>query len=376
MRPIRTADFAWGNMHTMSTKTEADRIFNPVFDFIESLVDAGRLPSAVVAITSHNEVHGLRAYGAWPDGSPVSTDDIFLLFSVSKPFTAIAVAQLWERGNIHLHEPVMKYIPEFGENGKESISIWHLLTHTSGMNQKAFERILIEKPPPDIEILDAIRAAAVDIPCGRKKVYNSLTFSVLGELIRRLTGRDYDEYMRENIFAPLHMGDTSFYREGMDKKRVIPIVNPVELNVEHLVRGKYPAGSIFSTASDLISFGQTLLNGGARDGYTMLSPLTIANMTTPHSIGTDPFVNFDFNGMETGLGWLIPVWSRSLIYREMYGHHGAGKSMLWVYPKDDLALVFLSNDTGPSMFGQLDTICNVFSSCIGYRARIDQSAKL
>ena len=68
--------------------------------------------------------------------------------------------------------------------------------------------------------------------------------------------------------------------------------------------------------------------------------------------------------MEVGLGWLIPVNSHSLIYRKIYGHHGHGKSMFWVYPHDDLVLVLLSNDAGTEMIGQLDHINNVMATCV------------
>jgi len=347
--------------------TRAD--FHPLFDYVERIVRTEKLPTAVVAVASKDGLIGMEAFGTWPCGASVKTDDIYLLFSVAKPFTAVAVAQLWERGLLHLHEPVVKYLPHFGKNGKEAITIWHLLTHTSGMEQKVLERILTEKPPPEIDILGEIVSAGVERPCGAKKTYNYLlAFSTLGEIIKRVSGKGHDVYMREEIFAPLGMVDTSFYHGAMDEQRVIPVVNPFEMNVESFYRGKYPAGSLFGTAPDLVAFGQSLLNGGTRDGHSLIKPVTLRNMTTPHTMGIEPFDKPDFNGVEVGLGWLLPVQSHSLIQRDMYGHHGAGNSMFWIYPNDDLVLVFLSNYAAPAQQGfQWDYICNVFSSCIGLR---------
>ena len=351
----------------MPSESSSKGRFKPVFDYVREVVDERKLPTAVAAVGSKDGPIGVKAYGTWPDGRRVAVDDIYFLFSASKPFTALAVAQLWERGRLHLNEPVVKYIPEFGRNGKEAVTIWHLLTHTSGLEQKVFERILVEKPAPEIDILEEMNNARLEIPCGTKKTYNYLlAFSVLGEIIKRVTGKPHDEYMRENIFAPLGMKDTFFYHEGMDEGRMIPTVNPFDVNVESLAKGRYPAGSLFSTAADLLALGRTLLAGGARDGFTLLSPLTLRNMTTPHTVGLQPYDKADFNGVETGLGWLLPTGSRSLIYRDVYGHHGAGNSMFWIYPSDGLVFVFLSNYAAPAADGmQWDCILNVFSTCIG-----------
>jgi CubicO group peptidase (beta-lactamase class C family) len=233
------------------------------------------------------------------------------------------------------------------------------------MEDKVFERILAEKPAPDINILAEMVNAGLAIPCGTKKVYNNLAFSALGEIIKRVSGREHDRYMQENIFSPLGMKDTSFYHDGMDTRRVIPTVNPFEINVESFYKGKYPAGALFSTAPDLMVFGQTLLNSGSHKGHALLSPLTLRSMTAPQTEGIEPYDKVDFNGVETGLGWLLPLQSHSIIHRDIYGHHGAGNSMLWIYPKEELCLVFLSNYAGAAEKGfQWDYILNVFSTCI------------
>ena len=87
-------------------------------------------------------------------------------------------------------------------------------------------------------------------------------------------------------------------------------------------------------------------------------------MITTQTIGTGPFKAEDLNGMETGLTWLLPVNSRSIIYRKIYGHHGMGNSMMWMYPEKELAMVFMSNYAGPAIKGmQWEYILNVFSSC-------------
>ena len=349
----------------MITKMYSKDDFGSLLLYVENIVENRQLPCAVLGIASRNEVIGIDAFGTWPNKKRLKTDDIFLLFSATKPIVALAVMKLWEHGNLHLHEPVIKYIPEFAANGKENITIWNLLTHTSGMNQKIFERILIEKPAPVVDIYKEIVNAEIDDPCGSKKVYNNLAFSVLGEIIRRVSGTDYDKYMKENIFLPLGMKDTFFFSDDVDWDRVVPIVNPFEMNVESFYKGKYPAGALFSTAADLVILAQALLNNGLSKRFRLLNAKTLQSMTTPQTIGLQPFEKVDFNGVETGLGWLLPMRSHSIIYRELYGHHGAAGSMFWVYPKDGLVLVFLGNQVG-SITGefQWEYILNVFSSCL------------
>ena len=339
--------------------------FKKVFEYVEETVKEGKLPTGVLGIARKDSVIGAEAYGTWPDGKQVDINDIYMIFSVTKPIVAIAIMQLWERGRLHLNEPVSKYIPEFACNGKEGITIWHLLTHTSGMQQKAIERMLIEKPCPDLDIYNEFINACIDYPCGTEKRYNNLTFSVLGEIITRVSGMDYDVYMEENIFLPLGMKDTSFYKPDRDTKRIIPIINPFQINITELYEKKLPAGGLFSTLQDLLILGMTFLNGGFFNNYRLICTTTLKTMITPQTTGVRSYNTEDFNGMETGLAWLLPVSSHSIIYREIYGHHGAANSMLWIYPKAGLALVFLSNYTGPAIKGmQWDYILNVFSSCL------------
>lgn len=340
--------------------------FKKAYDYVLETVKLGKLPTGILGIAQKDRIISLEAYGTWPDGRQADTEDIYLIFSVTKPIVALAIMQLWENGKLHPNEPVIKYIPEFGKHGKESITIWHLLTHTSGLRQKAIERLLTEKPFPEIDIYSEFIESDTDYHVGAKKRYNNMAFSVLGEVITRVSGMDYDIYMEKNIFSPLGMKDTSFYKPGMPADRVIPIVNPLNFNTEGFYKMKLPAGGLFSTVRDLLILGQALLNDGLHNNeYRLICPATLRTMITPHTTGIAPFNTEDFNGMETGLAWLLPVNSHSIIYKNIYGHHGAGNSMMWVYPEEGLALVFLSNYCGPAIRNmQWEYILNVFSSCL------------
>ena len=124
------------------------KTFDRAFEFVRNLVRTGVLPTAVFGVADANTVLELQAFS--PHNVDCREDSIYHLFSVTKPFMGLALCQLWERGQLNLHEPVQKYIPDFGARRTDTVSIWHLLTHTSGIDQTFGE--LLSAPPDDDSI--------------------------------------------------------------------------------------------------------------------------------------------------------------------------------------------------------------------------------
>lgn len=341
--------------------------FKPVMDFLrQRMVAPDKLPTGIFGVADKDGILGIDAEGAWPDGKKVKVDDIYFLFSVTKPITGIAIAQLWERGLLHPDEKVEQYIPGFGVNGKENITIWHLLTHTSGIDERGLFRKPSEKPMKGQEFMDGVINAGTLFPCGTYKSYNTIAFSVLGEIINRVTGMDYARYMEENIFKPLGMKDTSFTKHKEEPDRVIPIYSDYMDDYSNYFDSALPGAGLFSTANDLLLLGRALLNDGEADGFRLLSPSTIKAMTKPQTIGI-PYYNPRNNvrGVEMGLTWFLPLNRHSIITNNIYGHNGAGDCMFWIYPESGLAFVFMTNhDCSSSEGADIDYIHNVFSACI------------
>jgi CubicO group peptidase (beta-lactamase class C family) len=348
----------------------APKDFKPVFQFVEGIVAPGKFPTGVLGIADRDGIIGIEAYGSWPDGHKVKTDDIYPLFSVSKPISSIAAMQLWEKGKLHLDECVEDYIPGFGKNGKENITIWNLLTHTSGVKEDTLNEMLSSGRFGEDDLNQAITEASVNFPSGSHKSYSPrMALSILGAVVKRITGLDFDSYMEEFVFKPLGMKDTSFRIRRKTPERVLPIQNSegyyYPREYDELV---LPAGGIFSTAGDLLLLGKALLNNGMSDGCKLLSPYTLKEMTTPQTTGI-PYWNAGPNmrGVEVGLGWFLPVNRHSIIKRNIYGHNGAGDCMFWVYPDEGLTFAFMTNyDFARDPQGaDIDMIHNVFSSCLG-----------
>ena len=176
---------------------------------IESGIERGLHIGAQLYVSQGGKRVADLAFGLAREGVPMTPDTIMLWMSSTKPITAIATGQIWERGKIALDDPVSKYIPEFGAKGKESITVRHVLTHTGGFRlavgpwtNDPWEQIVAQICDAEIEQGWTI---------GKTSGYHIASgWYVLGEIVRRVCGggRAYSQYLREEILEPLGMRDT------------------------------------------------------------------------------------------------------------------------------------------------------------------------
>jgi CubicO group peptidase (beta-lactamase class C family) len=173
---------------------------------IERGITDGRHLGAQLYVSSHGEVLADDGIGESRLGVPMRPDTILLWLSSAKPVTAVAIAQLWEQGRLGVNDAVIKHIPEFGQGGKEGITIRHLLTHTGGI--RAADKCDLGKEWQ--EIVACICATPLDphwVPGQRAGYHPSASWYVLGEIVRRIDGRPFDQYVRQEIFGPCGMRD-------------------------------------------------------------------------------------------------------------------------------------------------------------------------
>lgn len=334
--------------------------FNPVFTYVRTLVADGKLPSAVFGVADKNGIVDVQAHDA-------KEDSIYLLFSVTKPMIGIAMAQLWERGLVNLNEPVKSYIPDFGATRTDMVTIWHLLTHTSGIDQTFGELLMAPSEDDSMPATphQVFVSAPLQFPAGRYKLYNNVAFTGLKEIIEGVSGCSLDDYLARNLFEPLGMGDTSFNKLDASPDRVMPMLGTEIFNYKRYLKLKSPAGGLYGNAPDLLTLGQTLLNGGAGQRGRILSSLTLKAMTTPHTTGIPPLKAEDFIGEEVGLTFFLPINRTFFIVRSQYGHNGWGGCMFWVYPEHGVCFALTTNLLDPWGKGvDLDRLHNVFASCL------------
>lgn len=302
-----------------------------------------------------------EAYGRLgPRGAPpLERDSIFPMLSITKSVTATALMQLVDEGMIGLTRPVREYIPEFKGAGKQEVCVHHLLTHTSGIGGGRGEPE--EEPaevPPDSDVdewvLNICRTRLGYEP-GSEMRYTGANFVLIGEIIRRTTGRTVADHAAERIFAPLGMGDSSFVLPAEHEARTISwnaMVGLGDTTTPEFRAQPAPNIGMHSTAMDIASFGQMFLNGGCYGDARLLHPHTVGEMTRDQIPGVSATLSmgpmYERRRAEAswGYGWSIAgnaTWSRWPMFpRGTFTHSGGGGALLWVDPTNEMVGVYLS----------------------------------
>ena len=297
--------------------TTAD--LEPFFDgLINSQIENRDIAGAVVSVVKDGQVVLAKGYGFADFADEKRVDAQGTLFrpgSISKLFTAIAVMQLVEAGQLDLDRDVAEYLDfEIARNFPEPITLRRILTHTAGFEESLKNLFGAgETPMPHREYLLAHMPAQVYRP-GTVPAYSNYAISVAGYIVERLTNQPLHEYLEQRIFEPLSMNSSSF-------QQPLPETLAVRLSKGYTVAGKppkpfeicnpAPAGAMSTTASDMARFMLAMLNGGTLDGATILRPETLSAMLTrQHELHPD------LHAM--GLGFM----EYSQNSRTMWGHGG------------------------------------------------------
>jgi CubicO group peptidase (beta-lactamase class C family) len=288
-------------------------------------------------------------------GVAMTPDSLMVWYSMTKAVTAVAVAQQWERGKLDLDDPVVKYIPEFGQNGKERVTIRHVLTHTGGF-PRADARVALSRP--FAEVIATICAAKLEdgwVP-GKKAAYHPTSgWYILGELVRRIDQRPFDRYVREEIFEPLGMKDcwvgmpAEQFRAYGDRvglmmntwgEAAVPATRPEVMEV--WCGMCVPGANGHGPMRELGWFYEMLLFGGQRGGVRILSPQSVAAITAYHRIG---LVDGLFKtAAPWGLGFSLdnPHYGRYHSPRT-FGHGGSLSSEAYCDPEYGLVVAVVCN---------------------------------
>ena len=206
------------------------------------------------------------AYG-WADreaGTHADASTPYLIGSVTKVFTAIAVMQLSDRGLVDIDQPLKRYLPEFSlRDGGESITVRQVLTHHAGLPSDVYRHKFSISPPRFDAVLDHLRRQDACAPPGMIYSYSNLGYALLGLMIERVARMPYETFMERSIFEPLGMVDTSFYSTYAADAGFATPYDSAGTPVEEYPIYDVPAGAIVSTAGDMARFGQALLAGGS-----------------------------------------------------------------------------------------------------------------
>jgi CubicO group peptidase (beta-lactamase class C family) len=358
-------------------------------------VDKGTIPGAVVLIARNGKVAYLEAIGFQDREKkvPMSTDAIFQIASMTKPFTSVAIMMLVEEGKILLSDPASVYLPEFKtlqvgvekinvatgnaelslEPAQRQMTIQDLLRHTSGLTYSFLGKSLVKEAYSEAKVFDPNQTLAEfvtklsKLPLAHQPGTTwdySMSTDVLGRIVEVVSGVPFDQFIADRIVKPLRLSDTGFFVAEEKAGRVArPQVDPATgkpppiADVTKRPNWMSGGGGMVSTASDYVRFSQMLLNGGELDGARLLSPHTVALMTsdqTPPDIAYSREALQIFeplgiaptprDGQGFGLGFMVRTRTGQNMVPGSPGvfyWQGAWGTAFWVDPKEKLIAVLL-----------------------------------
>ena len=329
----------------------------------EGWVAQGIHPALVVLVARKGIVVQHEAFGRLtpePGAPPLQLDTIFPLASVTKPITATAVMMLVEDGLLGLYRPVVDYIPEFVGQGKNRVMVHNLLTHTSGLRDEDVKAHAEKKkdsvniPPLDENQHPQIHKklwlrydAPLWKPPGEEMSYCNFGYTLLGEIVRRVSGSSLADFARERIFQPLAMADTDYIVPESITHRIVRRPEDAlvsNYNTREAQEAPGADGGAYSTVMDMAIFGQMFLNGGSYGGTRILSPASVTEMTRNQIPGISAWRGDEFfPEAGWGFGWNIHGNKKiHLMSPRAFMHGGKGGTLLVVDPVYDMIGAYFS----------------------------------
>ena len=329
--------------------------------YLDDVVARFEIPGLAVCVVQDDQVTYVRALGTrnLDTGEPLEAEHLFHMASVSKPFVATAIMQLAERGALRLEDRVVDHLPYFALSGGPyaSITVRQMLDHTSGMPD--VEDYAWDDPQTDVGEAEAyVRAlkseALIGTP-GEQYAYSNRAFDTLGDLIAKVSGQSFEDYMRTHIFEPLGMRQsTFFYPETPHELRTTPHTWDLDAKVSPVYpynRRHAPSSTLNSSVLELADWARANLNAGTWNGAQILKPESHRRLWQP---------SFDLDdGEAVGLSWfLIRHRDRPAV------HHSGGdtgySSQLTLLPEERIAVILASNydrtPAGTIRVGVLDIV--------------------
>ena len=336
--------------------------FARAFSILRDALEQRAFPGASLAVAHQGKLIASHGFGrfTYDDGAPqVTGDTVFDIASITKVVATTSVAMiLFERGSLKLEAPVAQFLPEFvnlspphQKQKREAVTVRMLLAHSSGL--PAYEK-LFEFAQNREELLRAAMTTPLTAAPGTRAEYSDIGFILLGEILERIAGEPLDQFAQREIFDRLGLTRTWFV-PPLDLRAQIPPteddrtfrkrVIQGEVNDENawVMGGVSGHAGMFASATDLATFAEHLLRGGA----PLAKPDTLALFTRREE---SP------RGTSCALGWDTPSHPSSSGTRfapTSYGHLGFTGTSLWIDPKRHLSITLLTNRTWPDRSSQL-----------------------
>lgn len=356
-------------------------------------VEAGKIPCSVVQVADATGPVYTDAHG-WADveaQTPITTESIFRIYSMTKPITSIVLMQLYEEGELLLEDPVERYLPEFADpqvmvGGSDlapvtrpaarSITIRDILTHCSGLtygflrqgplDARYRDEGLGDFTVPDYSLSEGMRKLAAQpllFEPGTSWNY-SMSTDVCGAVVEAITGMTLAQAFAERVFEPLSMLDTGFSVPDSAAERFTSLYAKLPgglTRIDEATTSRYlepPAflsggGGLVSTLGDYQKFASMLLAGGVGGGNRLIGRRTLEYMASNHlpdgkllnELGQSLFAEVAMDGMGFGLGFSVvedPAANGNTCSLGEFAWGGAASTAFWIDPVEDLTCIFMT----------------------------------
>ncbi|MEF8874374.1 MAG: serine hydrolase [Candidatus Thermoplasmatota archaeon] len=293
-------------------------------DFIADWMSKNKVPGMSVSVVKGNEKIYSRGFGArdLKENVPATPDTLYGMASITKSFTALAILKLVERGEVNLNDEITEYVPTEWDN---DVSIFNLLTHSSGMPSLGVSEALIDRliemderglPLGDLEdFYTHLNGAKNEIAAkpGEEFFYFNSGYALLGQIIEKVSGKNFPEFIHDEIFEPLEMERSRFDYDESEED----IMTPYFMGEEKPEKTPYPlreighpGGGLLSSANDLANYLIMHMNGGQFKGEQLVDPELLEKAHTAHitrEVG------------DYGFGWAV----KGLDGEKFVGHGGS-----------------------------------------------------
>jgi CubicO group peptidase (beta-lactamase class C family) len=356
----------------------------------DAYVADGRLPGWLATVSRGDELVwvGKSGYRDREEKLDVTDDTIWRIYSMTKPVVSSAAMMRYEEGVFDLNDEVSQWIEELREPrvfvggtaaspetvpSQGPVRMFHLLTQTSGLTYEFQRRTPVDEMYRDMgyefgKYKDVDLTGAIHDWCGAPLVFEpgthfnySIATDVVGRLIEIWSGQTLDVFLKERIFDPLGMHDTSFWCPDDKQDRLAMLYlyflgetgpwHDVAKAATHKPKLLSGGGGLGSTAHDYQRFMSMLLRGGELDGVRLVSSRTLELMTQNHlpddvdlhEFAIDSYAEIDLAGVGFGLGFAVvtdSIKNRSLISEGSFYWGGAASTLFWVDPAEDLTVAF------------------------------------
>lgn len=348
---------------------------------IEAAVAAGDIPGAVLLVGRGDQTVYRKAYGnrvVEPAKVGMTVDTIFDLASLTKPIaTATSIMVLADRGVIALDDPVAKHLPEFGNNGKEKITIADLLLHRGGL---IADNHLRDYTSGRQQAWVNIANLKLSAPVGTRFIYSDVGFIVLAELVERLEGKRLNQFANEAIFEPLGMKSTAYKPPAEWKGRIAPthirdgewMIGDVHDPRAWWMEGVTGHAGLFSSADDLALYARMMLGGGELNGKRILSKERVKEMIRGRWMADG--TNGRGYGWDVDSGFSRP---RGALYPRglSFGHTGFTGTSIWMDPASDSFVILLASRLHPagkgSTIGLSQAVCTIAGQALGLDREVE-----